>query len=311
MTVIGIDLGGTKISGALFDNHGNTLYKTVCLLEGRQGKDVGALLCQTVGELIEKAENKDVTAVGVCVPGIADSKTGLVWAPNIEGWDHYPLCKEIQDYLQNADIMVIIESDRTCYILGETWKGAAHNSENAVFIAVGTGIGMGILIDGRILHGNADITGAAGWMALNMQYEDDYPHFGCFESNASGNGIARCAQKLIAEGKYPESLLYKEDTVTAREIFEAYDKGDALAKAVIDKAIQLWGMAAANVISLLNPEKIVWGGGIFGPAVKFLPQIRQEAIRWAQPIAAQQVEFVASELGGDAGLFGAGKLGLI
>ncbi|MDR1719262.1 MAG: ROK family protein [Dysgonamonadaceae bacterium] len=313
MAAMGIDLGGTKIISALFDNDGAILCKTAHLLEKRSGAEVGRLVLQTIDELMSlSGQNVEILeTIGICVPGIADSKTGLVWAPNIPGWEHYPLQKEIEDYIKNKWVKVRVASDRTCYILGETWKGVAKGAENAVFVAVGTGIGMGILVDGRILHGHADITGAAGWMALNMQYEADYPQYGCFESNASGNGIARCALRLIGEGKYKGSILhqYDPDCITAREVFDAYDAEDPLAGAVIDKAIQLWGMAAANMVSLLNPEIIVWGGGIFGPAVKFLPRIKAEACRWAQPIAVAQVEFVASQLGGDAGLYGAGKLG--
>ncbi|MGC3977537.1 MAG: ROK family protein [Paludibacteraceae bacterium] len=313
MSVIGIDLGGTKISGAVFDKSGNLLYETKCLLNGATGKFVGKLITQTIEKLTHLANNNNdsIEAIGICVPGIADSKTGLIWAPNIDGWQNYPLQNEIEDFLRNSSIKVKIDSDRTCYILGETWKGAAYGSQNAVFVAVGTGIGMGILIDGHILHGNADITGAAGWLALDIKYNEiDYPLFGCFESNASGNGIARCAQHLLHNKKFPNSILYKYDLkdITAREVFATYEDNDPLAYEVVEKAIKLWGMAAANIVSLLNPEKIVWGGGIFGPAIKFLPRIYAEACRWAQPISIKQVRFVPSELSGDAGLYGAGRL---
>jgi glucokinase len=236
-----------------------------------------------------------------------------VWAPNIPGWESYPLQKEVEDLLDNPNIKVNIAGDRSCYILGETWKGAARGATDAVFISVGTGIGMGILANGQIIDGHAGISGAAGWLALDMKYEEDNAQYGCFESNASGNGIARCAQRLLKEEtSFPESILkdHPVENITAREVFDAWAKNDPLAVQIMDRAVQLWGMAAANVVSLFNPEMIIWGGGVFGPATRLIPRIYEEAVRWAQPIAIRQVRFEVSQLGGDAGLYGAGRLAI-
>jgi len=314
MAVIGIDLGGTKINGAVFDSEGNLLYQTACLLEGRKGADAGRLVTQIIGKLLQGADASSIEAIGISVPGISDTKTGRVWAPNIPGWESYPLQKEVEDLLDNPTIRVRIAGDRNCYILGEIWKGAAQGANDAVFISVGTGIGMGILVNGQIIDGHAGISGAAGWLALDMKYEPDYVQYGCFESNASGNGIARCAQRLLNEENtgFQESILkaFPVENITAHEVFAAWKENDTLAVHVIDRAVQMWGMAAANVVSLFNPEMMVWGGGVFGPAVQLLDRIYEEACRWAQPIAIRQVRFVASQLGGDAGLYGAGRLAL-
>ncbi|MDR3339770.1 MAG: ROK family protein [Candidatus Symbiothrix sp.] len=313
MSTIGIDLGGTKINGAVFDEEGNILCKSVHLLEKRQGKEVGQLLMQTIDELFQFAEASTIEAIGICVPGISHRKTGCVWAPNINGWENYPLQEEIEQHIRDQHIRVKIASDRSCYILGETWKGAAKGVKNAVFIAIGTGIGMGILIDGRILHGHADIAGAAGWLALDRQYETDYVRYGCFESKASGDGIARCTQQILKESVlFKESILYTKETaaITAYDVFDAWEKNDPLAGYVIENATKMWGMAAANIVSLFNPEIIIWGGGVFGPAVQQIGAIYQEACRWAQPIAIRQVVFEKSQLCGDAGLYGAGYLAI-
>jgi glucokinase len=311
MAVVGIDLGGTKINGAVFDSEGNRLHQTFHLLKGRKGAGVGQLVTQTIDGLLQTSVASSVEAIGISVPGISDNKTGRVWAPNIPGWESYPLQKEVNDWLGNPAIRVEIAGDRSCYILGEIWKGAARGAENAVFISVGTGIGMGILANGLILDGHAGISGAAGWLAMNMQYEADYGQYGCFESMASGSGIARCAQRLLKDNAdYQDSILknYSVENITAHEVFDAFAKNDRLAVQLIDRAVQLWGMAAANVVSLLNPEIIVWGGGLFGPAAQLTDQIYEEACRWAQPIAIRQVRFAVSQLGGDAGLYGAGRL---
>ncbi|GAB6007697.1 ROK family protein [Dysgonomonas reticulitermitis] len=314
MAVIGIDLGGTKITGAVFDNNGNMLHKVSSLLEHKQGSEVGILVKSTIDNLVALHSITDIQSVGICVPGIANSKTGKIWAPNIKGWDDYPLQEEIRNHINNPSIKVDIASDRTCYILGETWKGAAVGCSNALFIAVGTGIGIGILVDGKILHGHGDIVGAAGWLALETPYLDEYEMCGCFESQASGNGIAWQAKKIIkGDTLFKESILYNKDieTIIAQDIFAAYGQKDPLAKFVLGKAIRMWGMAAANLVSLLNPEKIIWGGGVFGPASQFIDNIYEEACKWAQPVSIGQVRFEQSHLSGDAGLYGAGYLAIL
>jgi len=177
---------------------------------------------------------------------------------------------------------------------------------------VGTGIGGGILIDGRVLHGHSDIVGATGWMALQNPYHEDYIPCGCFEHFASGNGIALQAQKALrCEKNYTGALGGKPvEEVTTRDVFAAYEQGDLVARKVLDKAIEMWGMGAANLVSLFNPEKFIFGGGVFGPAAKFIPRIYNEACKWGQPISMKQVEFSASQVDGEAALYGAGYLAI-
>jgi glucokinase len=315
MAVIGIDLGGTKITGALFDKRGDILCEISHLLKHRKGFEVGLLVLQVINELMEQSGycKDDIEALGICVPGIANSKTGLVWAPNIGGWENYPLQKEIKEHFSNSKIIISVASDRTCYILGEKWKGVAKNANNAIYISVGTGIGIGLLIDGNIIHGKGDIVGAAGWFGIETPYSKEFERCGCFESYASGNGIAHQAKKILKEGVlFKESKLYTKeiDSISSKDIFDAVSDGDPLAKSVIEKAIELWGMTSANLVSLLNPEIIIWGGGVFGPATQFIDRIYEEASKWAQPIAIKEVKYEKSILQGKAGLYGAGYLAL-
>lgn len=316
MNVIGIDLGGTKITGSVFDSKGFILKKVSHLLEKRKGKEVGELIRFVIDELIGYlgGQQSQIQAIGICVPGIADTKNGIVWAPNIPEWKNYPLQEELEKHVAGHGIKISIASDRTCYILGEKWQGQAKNCDNAVFIAVGTGIGLGILLDGRIIHGSGDIVGAIGWMALQSPYKKEYDECGCFETYASGVGIAKHAQKILRSNAplYKQSTLRRKDidAVTSHDVFLAYIQNDPLAVHVLNKAIEFWGMAAANIVSLFNPEKVIWGGGVFGPAQQFISMIYDEACRWAQPISIKQVTFEHSLLSGDAGLYGAGYLAL-
>ena len=314
MPIIALDLGGTKLAAALFSDEGNLLFSETFPLEKRKGDEVGGLILQQINHLLKKAarDNITVSSLGICVPGIAHAKTGKVWAPNIAGWDDYPLQYELENGIENKRVKIRIDSDRACYILGEVWKGNARGCKDAIFLSVGTGIGAGIIINNQVLRGANDIAGAIGWMGLSRPFDKKFIGCGCFEYNASGEGIAKVAKELIATNNFNESILTnkKQDQLTAKDVFESYDAGDELGIAVINNAIGYWGMAVANLVSLFNPEKIIFGGGVFGPALKFLDAIYDEAKKWAQPISIRHVKLVGSALGNDAGLYGAGYLAL-
>jgi len=308
MSVIAIDLGGTKVLGAVFSSGGEILFRKTCLLAGASGEGAGEIVLGLIGELIESSPDKVADAIGICVPGIVYHEDGTVWAPNIPGWERYPLRSRIRTAVGNH-ARIEIESDRTCYILGEAWKGAARGCVDALYVAVGTGIGMGILLDGRVVRGHSDIAGAVGWMALENPFSEDFVSCGCFESYASGGGIGdRIRKAVLAHPDYAGELSRKPvDALSSYDVFAHYDT-DPLAKAVLDKAIQMWGMASANMVSMLNPEVVVFGGGVFGPASRFLDRIRAEALRWGQPSAMKEVRFAVSQLPGEAALYGAAKL---
>jgi glucokinase len=305
MTALGIDLGGTKLSLAIFTEKGDVLFKKTIALEKREGKEVGNLITEETQKLIKAHQN--IHSIGIAVPGIYRHKTGTVWAPNIKGWEDFPLLQQMQEA---TNIPVTIDSDRAAYILGELWMGNAKGCSNAIYLAVGTGIGVGILIDGKILRGEHDIAGAIGWMALHQPFEGKYISCGCFEYHASGEGIANVTREglLKAEGYNGILREKKAEDLTAYDVFAAYGQDDIVAKEVFNICIRFWGMAVANLVSLFNPEKIILGGGVFGPAVQFIPRIIEEATKWAQPISIKQVSVEASSLGENAGLCGAAWL---
>ena len=311
MTAIGVDLGGTKLASAVFQPDGTMVHKKIVPLENRTGKDVGFLISSQIQRLMEICNNQ-VTSIGISVPGISYAGTGTVWAPNIPGWDNYPLFDEIQSILKSRNTKIKVDSDRSCYILGETWQGVAQGCKDAIFLSVGTGIGAGIMIDGQILHGSADIAGCAGWMAIDRPYRGDYKKCGCLEYLASGNGIANATRKLLSTDLKYNGELKKEDSrnLTSHDVFAAYKNNDPIAVKVIHDCIELWGMCVANLVSLFNPEMIILGGGVFGPAAQFLEEIRLEALKWAHPVGMTVVSLEISILGDDAGLIGAGRLAI-
>ena len=307
MAVLALDLGGTKLASAIFSNEGEILSRNSITLDGRSGTEAGALVKSTIQNFIEAGI---IDSIGIAVPGICHQHSGTVWVPNIAGWEDYPLISEIQSVAKG--IPVAMDSDRACSILGEWWKGNAGDCSDAIFVAVGTGIGAGILIDGKILRGANDIAGAVGWMALSRPFEEKYISCGCFEHHASGEGIAKITREWLAkEQDYNGSLKnIPSEKISAHDVFKAFDSKDELALNVIEECIAYWGMATANLVSIFNPEKIIFGGGVFGPAIPLIPKIQKESARWAQPISMSRAKFEPSALGPDAALYGAASLNL-
>ena len=312
MALLAVDLGGTKLAFAVFTEDGSMVSELSIPLENRTGREVGSLITTQIKAILDEkeADGDEVHSIGVSVPGISYQSKGTVWAPNIPGWEDYPLLSEIREAV--GDIPVTIDSDRACCILGELWEGAAQGCNDAIFLAVGTGIGAGILADGKILRGSNDISGAIGWMALDRSYESKLDNCGNFEASASGEGIARLALEVLSATENYDGPLSSIDPLllTSHDVFRAYGENDPIAVEVFRQCVHLWGMAVANLVSLFNPEKIIFGGGVFGPAIQFLPAIHSEAMKWAQPISMKQVTIEPSSLGNHAALFGAGLLAL-
>jgi glucokinase len=306
----GVDVGGTKIASALFTREGEISAKDKISID-KSGGDAAA---GQVGDKIEalakavRAVGGRLAAVGVCVPGIAYSASGKVWAPNIPGWDQYPLLDKLKERQECA---IVLESDRSAYVAGESWRGAAAGARDAVFLAVGTGIGAGIISGGRIVHGHEDIAGAVGWFGLNPAFKSEYASLGSFEAEASGNSVARKARELLERGRASSILDLaggRVEAVTAEVVAEAARRNDPLALEIVAETVTYLAMGIANIVSILNPEVVVVGGGLFQAADVFLDPVRREFKRWAQPLAVRTVRIELSGLGEDAGLYGCGKL---
>ena len=312
MSLLGIDLGGTKLTLALFDRSGNILQKDTSLLEKTGGSATASFIKEKVAHLMQTSasQKSPVQAIGISVPGISRKQSDTVWAPNIPGWTNYPLLKEIQSATNGIPIQ--IESDRTCYVLGERWKGKAQGYDHLVFLAIGTGIGAGILVNGQVLDGAHGSAGSVGWMTMHPSFMTEYGLHGFFECWASGEGMIRLTRKKMEENaSYIGGLRQlNETTLTTRSLFEAADQQDPLATDVIQTCVSLWGMGIANLSSLFDPSMVVLGGGVFGPAAKYLPKIREQALKWGQPQSMPVTEITISALGTDAGVFGAGFLAL-
>ena len=279
--VLAVDFGGTKTTIARVDREGR--------IHDRQKLTAARTLEASVAQIVVAAGT--APAVGIIVPGIYTASNGRAWCPNLWGPDEVPLLARIRDRIS---VPVGIDSDRTGYVLGEAWLGAARGIRDVAFVAIGTGIGVGILSGGRVLQGAHGIAGAAGWFALDPDWKDDYAATGCWEAESGGPAIAR-----------------RFGVASASAVVQAARSGDASAGRILDRAARYSAMGIANLISLLNPEAVVLGGGVMqGAGDLMLDRIRAEVKRWAQPRAAARCRIELTQLGEDAGLLGAARLAL-
>lgn len=280
-TVLAVDFGGTKTAIARVEDDGS--------MNGLETFTATRSLENSVGHIA--AACRDVDAVGIIVPGIYSPQTGRAWCPNLWGTEEVALLHAVGNRLR---VPVFIDSDRSGYVLGESWLGAARGLRHVVFVAVGTGIGVGVLSDGVVLRGAAGIAGAAGWFALDPAWKDAYRQTGCWEAEAAGPAVARAA-----------------GAADAKQVVNTARAGDRRALDVLDSAARYTAMGVANLISVFNPEAVVLGGGLMtGAGDLMIDCIRSEVARWAQPIAAKQCRIELTQLGETAGLLGAARLAL-
>jgi glucokinase len=290
---LAIDLGGTKASFAAIDAGGLVRARSQRPShEGGLALSLDALVTQA-RETVAAAglEWGAVRAAGVVVPGIYSPDTGRAWAPNLWGKDELPLRDELHARLP---VPVRIDSDRSGYVLGEQWQGVARGLRDVVFLAVGTGIGAGILAHGRLLRGCAGSAGAVGWLALDPRWREEYGRVGAFEAEAAGPAFARRA-----------------GTATAEQAADAARRGDPAARRAVAETVEWLAMGVASLVSVLNPQIVVLGGGLMQARDLFLEPVRAAVLRWAQPLAAPRCRIEPTSLGEDAALFGAARLALL
>jgi glucokinase len=254
---------------------------------------------------------KHIQAVGVGVPGAFDPVTETVWAPNLPGWKKVPLRRLLERALARP---TFIEGDRNVQALAEAWLGAGRGRpiRNLVFLTVGTGIGAGLIVEGRVVPGTRGLAGAAGWMAVSDNWSPRFAQIGCLEALGAGPAVARFAeQRLRKKSQSLISRLASSGRVTGEIVTRAARRGDPLARRVLAAIGENLGRGVANIVSLLNPEIVVLGGGLASAGDFVLRPLRRAARQWGQPLASRQVRIIRSRLGEDAGVLGAARYALL
>jgi glucokinase len=312
---LGIDLGGTKILTAVANMQGKMLSRDHSITPAKEGQQaVVRSILESVGRALDQAHlaAADLTAIGVGAPGLSNPQTGILFtSPNLPGWKDVPLRNIVEKQLGRKAFLL---NDANAAAVGELYFGAGRGTNNFIYITVSTGIGGGIIIDGKIYTGSSGMAGELGHMVI----DDEGPQCncgnkGCWETLASGTALAKEARHSIKEGAATSILKYAEgdiEKINAEAIHEAAQAGDKLANELIARTAYYLGVGLANLINIFNPEIIIIGGGLSNIGDMLLKPAFQEAKRRAFKQAYQAVRFTRAELGRNSGVLGAAAFAL-
>jgi glucokinase len=310
--VIGLDLGGTKTAAGIVNSRGQ-LLSHVRLPTPAKGvkRDVAALFDAAQAAVAAAwARWPQIRAIGIGVPGAFDPQSETVWAPNLPGWSRVPLKQLVESTLQRP---TFVEGDRNVQALAEMWLGAGaqHRVRNLVFLTVGTGIGAGLISDGKLIAGARGVSGAVGWMVIDRAWRVEYKRRGCFETLCAGDAVVRLAARKPRKGLMTRLAWKNTGRFTAETVAAAAGYGDKAAREVLAEVGTNLGLGVASIVSLLNPEVVVIGGGLAAIGQPLLSPLRKAVRQWGQPLAAKQVRIVRSRLGDEAGILGAARYALL
>lgn len=323
---VAVDIGGTKVAAAAFDEDGKQLTPIARRpLPPGGGEGAWQATEQAVTEILEAMGTRPV-AIGASVAAVVDQETGVViWAPNLPAWQGFPLASRLAARFGSR---VRLDLDGHLAVLGEAWLGAGRGTANVAMMVVGTGIGGGVLVDGRLVRGAAGLAGTFGWMAGGPVGAEPYPGWqekcrqvGWLESLAAGPAILARARHLAARARALDAPPPRGRSVAIEAgsgagyedtpaVFAAARAGDPIAVQVIRETGYWLGLAAANAASLFGSELFILGGGVGEQADLLIPYMQPVVEEHAQPYAARRLRLVPAALGNAAALAGAARLAL-
>ena len=303
----GVDVGGTTVKLGFFDEEGNLLEKwEIPTRTEDHGKNI---LPDVAASILDKMKEREVSreeiaGVGIGAPGPIDAKGTVYVAVNL-GWGTFSLKNELQSLL---NLPVEAGNDANVAALGEMWKGGGQGYSNVVAVTLGTGVGGGIIVDGKILSG---ATGAGGEIGHIHVMDDETEacncgNCGCLEQYTSATGIVRLAKRRLAEDDKP-SVLRESGNISAKTVFDAVKDGDELAIEVAERFGKILGKTLAGIAAVVNPEIFVIGGGVSKAGPVLLDYIQNNYTLYAFS-GSRGALFALATLGNDAGIYGAAKL---
>ncbi|MDI3279973.1 MAG: ROK family protein [Bacillota bacterium] len=309
---VGVDLGGTKLATALVSEEGRVLHSLVVPTRAEEG--VAAVL-ERMAEGVERVlsaggvRREEVAGVGIGAPGSLDRAAGrVIFSPNL-GWKDVPLREALSRKLGGA--AVVLENDANAAAWGEYRFGAGRGTRNFIYVTISTGIGGGIIVEGRLYRGAGGAAGEVGHMTIlaggpRCSCGSD----GCWEALASGTAIARRAREALALGEESAlgELQRRGELVTAAQVARAAQRGDRLAQRILAETWFFVGVGLANLANLFDPERIALGGGVAQVGEPLLARARELVRLRALAGPAREVEVTLAALGGEAGVIGAAAL---
>lgn len=302
----GVDIGGTTVKMGLLEEEGKIVDKWEITTDtSEEGK---AILPNVAASIENKMKEhgltkEDIIGVGAGVPAPVTAE-GIVNGSANLGWNYKEVKKELEEL---TGMKACIGNDANVAALGEMWKGGGAGEMNVIMVTLGTGVGGGVIINGKVLVGANGAGGEIGHLCVNYEEKDKCGcgNCGCLEQYASATGIVRLAKKKLGQELRP-TILTKED-VTAKDVFDAVKAGDETAKEIAAEFGRYLGYALANLAAVLDPAVIVIGGGVSKAGEVLIPYIREPFMERAF-FANRNVKFALATLGNDAGICGAAKL---
>ncbi|WP_202081057.1 ROK family glucokinase [Caldalkalibacillus salinus] len=305
---VGIDLGGTSVKYALINTDGQIVYKS----DAPTAKDAGGEgIIDQIDDLITSAlsemdyDRSQVHGVGIGVPGFVNVEEGYVYEAVNLGFKDFAFKAELEG---KTGLAVFLDNDANTAALGEMWRGSGEGTKDLLCITLGTGVGGGVILNGNIYHGHRGVAGEIGHYTIVT--EGGAPcncgKSGCIETIASATGIVRLAKEHL--GDYPDSKLQGKSNIEAKDVAQAAEDGDALARHVIKQAAEALGVMLGNYAVILNPEKIVIGGGVSKAGEVLFNPIREAYQKYGLPHLTGHIDIAPATLGNDAGVIGAGWL---
>jgi glucokinase len=312
--VLGIDIGGTNLVVGCVAEDGSTLQALASAPTHAEAgaSDVVDRLVALAQECVARTEREvpgaEIIGVGAGAPGPLDTKSGVVLlTPNL-GWVDFPLRQIIRDRL---GLPAQLDNDANCAVLGEWWVGAARGTRHAIGITIGTGIGGGLILDGRLYHGASDVAGEIGHTTIDTEGRRcKCGNYGCLEAYASGPNIALRAIEAMEAGAETRLASYvggDTSKITAQTVYEAAHDEDELALEVVNDTAKFLGAGIANLLNVFNPEVVVICGGVTLAGDRLFTPLRRETARRAFKPAVAACRIVPGELVGTAGVYGAAK----
>lgn len=306
--IVAIDLGGTRFRVALADSTGRLSYRKSYPTHVTDGLEaIVTRLVQAALEAIAHCGGRHVLAAGFAAPGPLDPRTGVILTPpNLPGWHEVPLKALLEERLQ---IPVFVGNDANLAALGEQRFGAGRGMENLIYLTVSTGIGAGVIADGRLLLGRDGLAGEAGHMSLAEGPRCNCGNYGCLETLSSGTAIARMARERMEAGERSSIARFAGGETTAEAVEAAARAGDVLAQSVMATAARYLGIGVVNLMHLFNPQAVIIGGGVSQAGELIFGPVRRIIAERAMP-NFRKTEIIPAALGDDVGLYGAAALAL-
>ncbi len=305
--IAGVDIGGTKISVVLGRPSGRIASKRVFPAYPDDAEKSCRAICDVIRSALKAqgSSPEEVEGVGICAPGQIDVPRGvIVTSPNLPGWRNVEIRKRIG---RAVGLRVEVENDANAAALGEKCFGAGKGIEDFIYVTVSTGIGSGIIANGSLVHGASGVAGEIGHMTVVMNGNAcGCGKRGCLEAHASGTAMAKACQKALSEGCRSRYFARIETRkITGETVAQAAKMGDRLAIGVRREAAGYLGFALGNVINLLNPSRVILGGGVMTSVHHFWEPMIEAVRREAWPFHYQSCKIMRTKLAGRAGDLGA------